>query len=172
LRLLQLIPVTRNAQTVTGITFAAAGVVTAVAAVIYSRLVRRTSYRTVNTAAALLMGLTMLAAAASSSAALLIVMFVASSFVSGSLIPALGAMIGLETPTIIQATIFGVSSSAVSIGFGLGPLLGGLVASLDGVQAGLAFAGVVGLVLGAVLFFGAREPRPASRPPTIIGSTG
>jgi MFS family permease len=100
----------------------------------------------------------------------LIVMFVASSFVSGSLIPALGAMIGLETPAIIQATIFGISSSAVSIGFGLGPLLGGLVASVGGVQAGLAFAGVVGLLLGAVLF-GAREPRP-SRATTIIGSSG
>jgi DHA1 family multidrug resistance protein-like MFS transporter len=167
LRLLQLIPGTAEAQSITGITFAAAGVVTAVAAVIYSRLVRRTSYRLINTGAALLMGLTLLAGAAAGSAGLLIVMFVASSFVSGSLIPALGTMIGLESPAIIQATIFGLSSSAVSVGFGLGPLLGGLVASGAGVQAGLAFAGIVALLLGAVVGFAAREPGP----PKVVAVT-
>jgi predicted MFS family arabinose efflux permease len=83
------------------------------------------------------------------------------------LIPALGTMIGLESPAIIQATIFGLSSSAVSVGFGLGPLLGGLVASGAGVQAGLAFAGIVALLLGAVVGFAAREPGP----PKVVAVT-
>lgn len=158
LRLLQLIPDARGAQSITGITFAAAGIVTALAAVIYSRLLRRSSYRIITASAALLMGLMLLAAAAARTPDLLIISFVLSSFVSGAIIPALGALIGLESPPIIQATIFGISSSFVSLGFGFGPLIGGFTASVAGVQAGLAVAGATGLLLSLLLALAAREP--------------
>jgi MFS family permease len=97
---------------------------------------------------------------------LLIATFVISSFVAGALIPAFGAMIGLETPRSIQATIFGVGSSAIALGFGFGPLIGGFVASAAGVQAGLAVAG--GIALGLALLIGlfAREPLP-QQPPSL-----
>lgn len=164
LRLLQLMPSAHEAQSITGITFTVAGIATALAAVVYSRVLRRSNYRRLTTTAALLAGLTLLGTAAAGTPAILIVTFVASSFVSGSLIPALGAMIGLESPPIIQATVFGVSSSAVSVGFGFGPLIGGVVASAAGVQVGLVFAGVVALVLSALLGFAAREPSGWRRP--------
>jgi DHA1 family multidrug resistance protein-like MFS transporter len=159
LRFLQLVPTAADAQALTGVTFAAAGIVTALAALTYSRLLRRTNFRRITTTAATLMGLMLLATAAAGNPALLIVAFVAASFVSGSVVPALGAMIGLETPSIIQATIFGVSSSAVSLGFGFGPLVGGLVASAASVQVGLIVAALLALVLAGLLGFGAREPR-------------
>jgi DHA1 family multidrug resistance protein-like MFS transporter len=160
LRLLQLMPSARDAQSLTGIAFAGAGIATALAAVTYSRLLRRTNYRTITTIAAVLMGLMLLGAAVAGTPALLITAFVLSSFVSGSLIPALGAMVGLETPAIIQATIFGFSSSAISVGFGLGPLAGGFVASAFGVRAALTVAAAIALVLAGLLGFAAREPRP------------
>jgi MFS transporter, DHA1 family, multidrug resistance protein len=167
LRLLQLVPTTGQAQSLTGITFAAAGIATAVAAVSYSRVLRRSSYRAVTISAAALLGIALLNTALAGSTVVLIVAFVAASFVSGSLIPAFGAMVGLESPTIIQATIFGFSSSAVSLGFGFGPLIGGFVASAAGVQGGLFVAAALAVILACLLGFGAREPARPVRPPRI-----
>ena len=159
LRLLQLTSV-KDAQSLTGVTFAAAGIATALASVTYFRLLRRTNYRTLITVGALLLGLFLLGAAAAGTVPFLIVAFVLASFVSGALIPAFGAMIGLESPSIVQATVFGLGSSAVALGFGLGPLLGGVVASAAGVQFGLVVAAAVALILAALVGFRAREPLP------------
>jgi len=159
LRLLQLVSV-HDAQSITGVTFAAAGIATAFAAVTYSRLLRRTSYRTVTTVAAILMGLLLFATALGGNPVLIISTFVLASFFSGSLIPAFGAMIGLETPSVIQATIFGISSSAISLGFGFGPLLGGLVASTTNVQIAMGVAAGVTLAMAALIGVAAREPVP------------
>ena len=159
LRLLELTGA-NNAQSLTGITFAAAGIATALAALTYSRLLRRTNYRTLTTTAAVLMGLALLATAAARTPALTITAFVISSFVTGSLIPAFGTMIGLESPASIQATIFGVGSSAISLGFGFGPLIGGFVASAAGIRSGLVVAGGIALVLAVLVGFWSREPRP------------
>jgi MFS family permease len=159
LRLLQLTGV-KDAQSLTGITFAAAGIATALASLTYFRLLRRSNYRTLITVGALLLGLSLFGTAAAATAPFLIASFVVASFVSGALIPAFGAMIGLESPSIVQATVFGVGSSAVALGFGLGPLLGGFVASAAGVQVGLVVAAAVALVLAALVGLRAREPRP------------
>ena len=160
LRLLELVPSAKSAQSLTGLTFAAAGLVTALAAATYSRLLRRSSYRLLTSTAALLMGLLLFGAAAATTPAVLILAFVLANFVSGSLIPAFGAMIGMEAPPIVQATIFGFSSSAVSIGFGGGPLIGGFVASAFGVRAALVVAAVFALSMSLLLASRAREPRP------------
>ena len=128
LRLLELTGA-KDAQSLTGITFAAAGIATALASITYSRLLRRSNYRTVITAGAVLLGLALLGSAAAATAPSVIGAFVVASFFTGALIPALGAMIGLEAPAMVQATIFCVCSSAISLGFGLGPLIGGFTAS-------------------------------------------
>ncbi len=170
LRLLELTPSAKSAQSLTGLAFTAAGVATALAAASYSRVLRRTTYRLVTAAASGLMGLFLLAGAAAGEPVLLIVAFVAASFVSGSLIPAFGAMIGLETPPMIQATVFGVSSSAVAIGFGIGPLIGGIIASGAGVRTAMIWAAGLALVMAVMLGVRAREPIPARamepRPPS------
>lgn len=160
LRLLQLTPSPQASQSITGVTFAAAGIATALAALTYSRLLRRTTYRVVTTGAAVFMGLTILGTALGGTPALIIATFVLASFANGSLLPAFGAMIGLETPSIIQATIFGVSSSAISLGFGFGPLLGGIVASATSVQVAMVVSAGLALAMATLIGFAAREPRP------------
>ena len=159
LRLLELTGA-KDAQSLTGITFAAAGIATALASVTYWRLLRRSNYRTVLTIGALLLGLALFGSAAAATVPFVITTFVIASFFSGALIPAFGAMIGLESPSMVQATVFGVGSSAISLGFGLGPLLGGFVASAAGVQVGLVVAAVLALILAVLVGVGAREPRP------------
>ena len=172
LRVVELIPNSRSAQSLTGITFAAAGIATALAAVTYARLLRRSNYRTIVTVGAALMGLALIGTAAATEPVLLITAFVLASFVAGSLIPALGTMIGLEAPLVIQATIFGFSSSAVSAGFGLGPLLGGFVASAAGVRAALVVASAISLGLALLLGTLARDPLKKSPPSKGRAVTG
>ena len=157
LRLLEL-TTPNEAKSLTGITFAAAGIATALASLTYSRLLRRSNYRTLITIGSALLGLALLGTAAGVTPPLVIATFVVASFFSGALIPAFGAMIGLEVPAIVQATVFGVASSAISLGFGLGPLMGGFVASAAGVRAGLVVAATLALILTALVGIGAREP--------------
>ena len=159
LRLLELTGA-QQAQFLTGITFAGAGISTALASLTYHRLLRRTTYRRLLLAGSLLLGLALVSTAAAATAPLLIAAFVVASFFSGALIPAFGAMIGLESPTMVQATVFGFGSSAVALGFGLGPLLGGIVASVAGIRAGLVVAAVLAFVLAALVGVRAREPWP------------
>ena len=159
LRLLELVGA-KETKSLTGITFAAAGIATALASITYSRLLRRSNYRTLITVGSLLLGLALLATAAARTPSLLIATFVFVSFFSGALIPAFGAMIGLEVPAVVQATVFGVASSAISLGFGLGPLLGGFVASAASVQVGLIVAASLALILAVLVGIGTREPRP------------
>jgi MFS family permease len=80
-------------------------------------------------------------------------------------------MIGLESPAIVQATVFGVGSSAIALGFGLGPLIGGIVASAAGIRAGLLVAAALAFILAVLVGFRAREPRgyPHPDPPPQAG---
>jgi DHA1 family multidrug resistance protein-like MFS transporter len=154
------------ASTVTGIAFAAAGIATAIAGVTYSRLLRRTGYRLLAGLAALLMAASIVGAAVAPALPLVVAAFVATSLLFGALIPALSAMIGLQTPSAAQASVFGVSSSATSLGFGIGPLSGGLLASAAGVGTALTVAGGVALILAGLIAVAVREPQaPSERRP-------
>jgi len=62
---------------------------------------------------------------------------------------------------VVQATVFGFASSGISVGFGFGPLIGGLVASAAGVQTALAVAAGIALALVLLLVIAVREPRAA-----------
>ncbi len=159
LRILQLSP--SNASAVTGIAFGAAGVVTAFAGVTYARAVRLTGYRALTSIAALILALAIAGAALAPSTILLVGSFVIGGLLYGALIPGLTSMVGLETPTSVQATVYGISSSAVSLGFGLGPLAGGLIASSRaGVAGGLFVSAAAAVALCALLGLRAREPVP------------
>ena len=164
LRLLQFDP--GAASTVTGAAFAAGGIATAIAGVTYARLLRRTGYRLLAGTAAFLMAAAIAAAAAAPNLALEVAAFVLASLLFGALIPAFGAMIGLQTPSQVQASVFGFSSSAVALGFGIGPLSGGLIASRAGVGTALTAAAAVALVLAGLIALAVREPQvPADRRP-------
>ena len=166
LRLLQLNPA--GAAGLTGITFAAAGIATALAGVSYSRAVRRSSYRMVSLVAAIVVALAVFATSVAGTEALLIAFFVIGSFMAGVLIPAFGAMTGLESPRVVQATVFGFASSGISVGFGLGPLVGGLVASAAGVRTALLVVSAIALLLVILLAVAAREPGPLEPPVRVV----
>jgi MFS family permease len=156
LRLIQINP--GAASAVTGLAFAAAGVVTALAGVSYSRGLRWMAYRLMSVIAAVVMAVGTITVALLPTLVLVVAAFVVVSFMAGVLIPAISSMIGLEAPPLVQATIYGFSSSAISVGFGGGPLVGGLTASRFGITAGFVLAAGLAAALAVLMAVGAREP--------------
>jgi hypothetical protein len=67
-------------------------------------------------------------------------------------------MIGLESPPIVQARVFGVSASATALGFGFGPVIGGASAAEAGLTTGLGLAAVLAILVAIVLAVRGREP--------------
>ena len=77
---------------------------------------------------------------------------------SGVVLPATASMIGLETPSEAQSTVFGLNASSVALGFALGPIIGGGVAATSGVQASLFVVAGLAVLLAVLIARGAREP--------------
>lgn len=152
------------ASGLTGIAFGFAGVATALAGVTYSRAIRWRGYRAVVPAGATLLCLTTLSVAVPASVIPLILAFMAVSFLFGALAPAITSMIGLEAPVAVAASVFGVSSSAVAAGFGVGPLLAGIVASGASITAGLTISAALAAAMGLSLALWGREPETPARP--------
>ena len=157
LKLISLIP-HDNVAVFTGVAFAASGIANAVAAVFYSRLATRIGYRWVAAAGSLAAAGAIMLVAVARSPAVVVIATLATGLVFGTVIPATSAMLGLEAPAAVQGTIFGFSASAVALGFGLGPLVGGLVAGVANVEAALATIAAVAVLLALLMAVGGREP--------------
>jgi DHA1 family multidrug resistance protein-like MFS transporter len=143
---------------VTGLAFAASGLASAFAAVAYSAFVRRLSYVSVAVAAAVLLALSEVAVALVPDVGVIVLATAAAGLFYGVLGPALASMIGLEAPVQVQARVFGVSASAIAIGFGAGPLMAGGLAAFGSVPIALGVAAGFAVILAAVLALWAREP--------------
>jgi len=156
LHLLELAPTT--AASVTGIAFAAAGVASAIAGVAYSRLAAKTGYRRLAALASILAAGALVLMGLAPTVVLVVVATFLGGLCVGAALPAITAMLGLETPTEIQGRVFGLSASATALGFGLGPLLAGTIAGVLSVPVGLFTMAAVALLLAAVVAFAGREP--------------
>jgi MFS family permease len=144
---------------VTGLAFGAAGLASALAAVLYATPARRFGYRSVAIAAAIAMGGAMLFSDLGPGVAAIIAGATLTGAFYGALGPAISTMIGLESPGAIQARVFGFSSSATALGFAIGPLGGGLLAAQAGPSVATVACAAVAFILAGVLILRVREPR-------------
>src|SRR6202521_1001483 len=156
LRLLEML--TSGVADVTGIAFGLAGIATSAAAVFYTAITRRIGYTRTTALAALLMAVAVGLIAVAPWVAVVVGAVALNGLLTGVVIPATASLIGLETPTEAQSTVFGINASSVAFGFFLGPLIGGGVAATAGVPAALGVVAVLAVVLAALLFRGTREP--------------
>jgi MFS transporter, DHA1 family, multidrug resistance protein len=147
-----------SAASSTGIAFAAAGVASAIAGIGYSRLAARSGYRRLAAAASILAGLSLVLLGLSATVVTIVVATFVAGLCIGAALPAISAMLGLETPAEVQGRVFGLSASATALGFGLGPLLAGTIAGVVSVPVGLFTMAGVALALAAVIAFAGREP--------------
>jgi MFS family permease len=81
-----------------------------------------------------------------------------NGLLGGVIVPATASMIGLETPTEAQSTVFGINASSVALGFCFGPLIAGGVAATEGVPTALGVIAVIAVGLAVLLALGTREP--------------
>ncbi len=156
LRLLEML--STGVAAVTGIAFGLAGVATSVSAVFYTFVTRRLGYVRTTTLAAILIAVAVGIMAVSPSVAVVVGAVALNGLLSGVIIPATASMIGLETPSEAQSTVFGINASSVAFGFCFGPLIAGGVAATAGVPAALGAVALVALGLAVLLAAGTREP--------------
>ena len=156
LRLLELSP--GHAAGVTGIAFAAAGIASAIAGIGYSRLAASTGYRRLAAAASVLAAAALVLLGLAPTVALVVVATFLAGLCIGAALPAITAMLGLETPPEVQGQVFGLSGSATALGFGLGPLLAGTIAGVFSVSVALFTMAGVALLLAVVVTLASREP--------------
>jgi len=147
-----------DVNTITGITFGAIGLASAVAAVVYSGAAKRFGYLQVAITTAVLMGLAEVACGVVPSPITIVFAGAVAGFAYGALQPAVSSMIGLESPAVVQARIFGLAASATALGFGIGPVLGGAAAAETGLTVGLVIAAVLAAVVAILLAVRGREP--------------
>lgn len=156
LRLLQ--HLSTGVEAVTGIAFAAAGLSSAAASVAYARVARHFGFRVVGVVAALLLAAAQLVAAWGPGVETIVVGAALAGAFFGTLAPVISTMIGMESPHEVQARVFGVAASATAVGFGLGPLAGGLLAARSGVSAAITACAGCAVALAVLLVTRAREP--------------
>lgn len=156
LRLLEM--VSSGVAAVTGIAFGLAGVATSASAVFYTFVTRRLGYVRTTALAAMLMAVAVGLIAVSPWVAVVVGAVALNGLLSGVIVPATASMIGLETPSEAQSTIFGINASSVAFGFFLGPLIAGGVAATRGVPTALGVIAVIALGLAVLLASGTREP--------------
>jgi MFS family permease len=153
-------------EALTGLAFAASGLGSAVASLTYTGIARRYGYRVVAMLAALALGGALLLTGHGQGVVPVMAGAALAGVFYGVLAPAISTMIGLETPPALQGRVFGVSSSATAIGFGVGPFGSGLLAARLGTTAAVTIFAVLAGVLAALLATRVREP-PTSDSPVL-----
>ena len=156
LRLLEMVG--HGVAAVTGIAFGLSGIATSGAAIFYTVVTKRIGYVRTTIAAAMLMAVAVAMIAVAPWVAVVVGAVALNGLLSGVIIPATASMIGLETPSEAQSTIFGINASSVAFGFFLGPLIAGGVAATEGVPAAIGVVAVIALGLAVLLAVGTREP--------------
>jgi DHA1 family multidrug resistance protein-like MFS transporter len=156
LRLLDHLPT--GVEVVTGVAFAGAGLFSALASILYVRVARRTGYRFVAVAGALLLGASQLLVAWSPGVALAVAGVALAGAFYGCIGPVISTMIGLQAPAAAQARVFGAAASASAVGIALGPLGAGLLAASLGTAAAISACAVTAALLAGVMATRTREP--------------
>jgi MFS transporter, DHA1 family, multidrug resistance protein len=156
LRLLEML--SHGVAAVTGVAFGLAGVATSAAAVFYTFVTRRLGYVRTTALAAVLMSVAIAAIGIAPWVSVVVAAVALNGLLGGVIVPATASMIGLETPTEAQSTVFGINASSVALGFCFGPLIAGGVAATEGVPTALGVIAVIAVGLAVLLALGTREP--------------
>ena len=141
-----------------GIAFAVAGLATAAGSYLYWRAAARLGLGRFAIIGSLVLFVAVAVLAFAPSVTAVIAANAMVGLVTGSVAPALAAMLGLEAPARAKGTVFGWSASATSIGIGAGPFLTGVIAASSSVSLGLLISGTAGLLAALAMWIWGREP--------------
>jgi DHA1 family multidrug resistance protein-like MFS transporter len=142
-----------------GLAFALMGLIAAASSIVAGRLSGRVSLRKILIVSCLGTALLYLLPIWAQNATQLIILVGITGLLQGGTVTSTASLIGLSLPVSQQGIAYGLSQSATSLGNGLGPIIGGSLASFIGLR--YVFGVSVGLFLLAGTFaikFIARQP--------------
>lgn len=149
-----------EAATASGLAFALMAVLSAISAMAASRLSRTVSLKSILVYSCLGTALLHLPPMWAGTASILVVFVALTGLLKGGFMTSTNALVGLSVSGSEKGIAYGVAQSAQALGNGIGPLMGGILASLLGFKS--VFAITAGLfVLVAVL----AARRLAEQPP-------
>jgi len=136
-----------------GSVLAAAAVASVFSAILVGKISDRTGYEKILLPLLLLAGWLMIMQAFSQSVRQLFLWRVAYGLVSGGIMPLVNSLINLASERQHLGKTFGLVGSISALGSGMGPVLGGTISSLLGIQAPFLFGGTL-LLLSGLTFWG------------------
>jgi MFS family permease len=140
------------------------GVTTAISSLVFGRLHGRISLRMVLVFCCLGTGFLYLPLLWASSLALLIILIGITGLFTGGIVTSSNSLIGLSVSAGQQGIAYGLSQSAMSLGAGVGPLLGGGLARLLGLKPVFAVAAGIFILVGLlVIILLSKRPSAASK---------
>ncbi len=139
-----------KAATAAGLTFSLIGLGAAISSLVSGRLGERVSLPKMMVFSCFIIGLLYLPPMWAGSVGLLTAFLALTGLLRGGLSTSSNAIVGLSVPQGQQGIAFGLSQSASSLGSGLGPLLGGSLATVVGLKP--IFAVTAGVYMLAGLF--------------------
>ncbi len=151
-----------SAPTLTGIIFTVTGVVSGVTVILLGRISDKVGYKLTLIVMAIGAGLFYIPQAFVRTAGELIVLRGLLGFFDGGIIPTASALVGSRSSSSgSQGSVFGLVYAGGSLGYALGPLVGGILAANLGLRSVFLSTALVLLLVGFYLPFGLREPRVA-----------
>ncbi len=144
--------------TATGIVFGVIGLTSTIAALVVAPLGQRFGYRNIVVGAAVLTGALYIPVSFASSLFAFMVLLGAVGLFQGAMVPGTNALIAASTPHGKQGSAFGLAASMQSLALLTGPLAGGLIAGLFGIEAVYSVIGVILLIAAVFGFLHIREP--------------
>lgn len=144
---------TRNVATATGWLMAASGLAAGVGSYVAGRLQRRFAVRGLLIGALLLSALLFVPLAFVQSFGALLVVRCLGAVAYGGVVSLVGTIAATASPPNAKGTAFGMMGAASSLGFGIGPLLGGALAASVGIRPVFLLSAVL-LALGPLVLIG------------------
>jgi len=139
-----------RAASATGLILAATGAAGAVSAVMVGRLSDRLGHKRVLVLCTALAGVLCVPQFFATSVGQLLVMRVLFGLGAGGMIPAMNAMVATVVPREGFGRAYGFTATASALGWGIGPMLGGLAASAFGLRIPFLIMGGLLVVMSAV----------------------
>ena len=156
-------------STAVGLILAVSGLCAALASWVAPRVSGAYGYRRVLIGALALAGVLYVPAFFVHAVWQLVLVRAAVGLALGAALPAAGAIIGLITPSHRRGAAYGLTSSAESLGFAVGPLLGGSLGALLGIRVVFLLTAAALLVVAVVVARLVREPRDETVAESVPG---
>jgi MFS transporter, DHA1 family, multidrug resistance protein len=150
-------------EAATGVVFGVIGLTSTIAALSVAPLGQRMGYRNTVTSAAVIAGVLYVPLFVAGSYMTFLLFFGAVGLFQGAMVPGTNALIAASTPEGKQGSAFGLAASMQSMALLIGPLSGGLVGGLLGIQSVYLIIGIVLAGAGVAGRMLIREPELFAR---------